>query len=62
MKYWHTFVEFEEGTLEILDKAEDRLKPHTRCELVSLAMWLGPPLLSGFRLQKTRQLPEGAAA
>ena len=57
----HTFVQVEEGTTQVLDEVEARLKPHALWGLVGLAMWLGLPLLFAYRGWKTRRLLEGDA-
>jgi ligand-binding SRPBCC domain-containing protein len=58
----HSFVAVDEGTTEMIDEVEARLKPHILWGAVGLVMWLGLPPLFGFRARKTRQLVEGDAA
>jgi ligand-binding SRPBCC domain-containing protein len=58
----HSFIAVDEATTEVVDEVEARLKPHALWGIVGLAMWLGLPLLFGFRAWKTRRLLEGATA
>lgn len=55
----HSFVAVRESTTEVVDEVEARLKPHILWGAVGLAMWIGLPLLFGFRAWKTRRLVEG---
>lgn len=50
MKYRHTF------------QVQAQLKPHIFWGTAGLVMWLGLPLLFGFRARKTRRLLEGVVA
>jgi ligand-binding SRPBCC domain-containing protein len=56
----HRFVAVDKTTTEVIDEIEAQLKPHLLWGAVGLAMWLGLPLLFGFRAWKTRRLLEGA--
>ena len=58
----HSFDAVDETTTDVIDEVEARLKPHLLWGAVGLAMWLGLPLLFGFRARKTRRLLEEAAA
>jgi ligand-binding SRPBCC domain-containing protein len=58
----HSFAAVDEATTEVVDKVEARLKPHLLWGAVGLMMWLGLPLLFGFRAWKTRQLLEAVPA
>ena len=51
----HIFAAMEEATTEVIDEVEARLKPHLLWGTVGLAMWIGLPLLFGFRTRKTRR-------
>ena len=61
MTYRYTFVQFEPEIAEILNEFDARLEPHAPWGLMSVAMWLGLPLLFGLRARKARQLLEGDA-
>jgi ligand-binding SRPBCC domain-containing protein len=58
----HSFAAVDETTTEIIDEVEARLKPHALWGPIGAAMWIGLPLLFGFRAWKTRRLLEGGAA
>jgi hypothetical protein len=51
----------DEGTTEVVDEVEAKLKRHPLWGPVGLAMWLGLPLLFAYRGWKTRRLLEEAA-
>lgn len=55
----HSFIKVHNGTTEVLDEVEARLKRHPLWGPVGLAMWLGLPLLFAFRGSRTRRLLEG---
>jgi ligand-binding SRPBCC domain-containing protein len=58
----HSFAVVDKATTEIIDQVEARLKSHVVWGPVGAAMWIGLPLLFGFRAWKTRRLLEGGAA
>jgi ligand-binding SRPBCC domain-containing protein len=58
----HSFAVVDEATTEVIDEVQARLKPHVLWGPTGLGMWLGLPLLFGFRAWKTRRLLEGGAA
>jgi ligand-binding SRPBCC domain-containing protein len=55
----HNFVVVDKATTEIIDEVEARLKSHVVWGPIGAAMWIGLPLLFGFRAWKTRRLLEG---
>jgi ligand-binding SRPBCC domain-containing protein len=54
----HSFRAVDEASTEVVDEVQAQLKPHILWGAVGLAMWLGLPLLFGFRAWKTRSLLE----
>lgn len=58
----HRFVAVDEATTEVMDEVEAQLRPHLLWGAVSLAMWVGLPLLFAYRARKTRRLLEGGRA
>lgn len=58
----HSFRAVDEEKTEVVDEVEAQLKPHVLWGAIGLTMWLGLPLLFGFRAWKTRRLLEGEAA
>ncbi len=58
----HRFLELDEGSTEVVDEVEARLKPHLLWGPAGLAMWVGLPLLFAYRARKTRRLLEAGAA
>ena len=55
----HNFVVVDNATTEIIDEVEARLKSHVVWGPIGATMWIGLPLLFGFRAWKTRRLLEG---
>ena len=60
-EFWshrHTFDPLDEGTTEVIDTVEAKLKRHPVWGPVGLAMWLGLPFLFAYRGWKTKRLIE----